>query len=543
MQGKIEKSTRKRAAPTKYVSPNQLVLEGFETPFAQQLTNQNRWVKLSKVIPWDLIVSKYDNLFLSNEGRPPINGRVVIGAIVIKHILNISDRETILQIQENMFLQYFLGFSSFTNEAPFSSSLFVSIRERLSGEVMNGINDVVAAHGIEMEMQKQESASTAKDKKGKESSEDKEGNKHEPDNDLERCISEGADSEKSEENKIPVIPNQGSLLMDATVAPQNITYPTDLKLLNAARKKSEEIIDKLHKTNIHGVVKVRTYRKVARKKFLNAAKKKQQSKKEIYKANGSQLRFLRRNIKHITYLLSKYEQEKINHKLNEKNLTYIKTINTVYEQQKAMHEQGVHTVENRIVNIHQPYVRPIVRGKQGKKVEFGSKIHVSLVKGFTYLDKLSWDNFNESGCLMDSVNEYKKRHGFYPEKVLADQIYCNRENRRALKELGIKLMGKPLGRPTKEALSNQVSPGERNPVEGKFGQAKVAYGLDNIKAKLKTTSEFWIAAIILVLNLVNLTRLASLCLYELKTKIVKVNLVIQLMLDKKYAINSYTQLL
>jgi IS5 family transposase len=73
--------------------------------------------------------------------------------------------------------------------------------------------------------------------------------------------------------------------------------------------------------------------------------------------------------------------------------------------------------------------------------------------------------------------KYRTRFGFYPEKVLVDKIYCTRENRNYLKDLGIQLQAKPLGRPRKEALLNQVSPGERNPVEGKFGQAKVAYGM------------------------------------------------------------------
>ena len=76
-------------------------------------------------------------------------------------------------------------------------------------------------------------------------------------------------------------------------------------------------------------------------------------------------------------------------------------------------------------------------------------------------------------------------------------------------------MAKPLGRPSKEALLNPVRPGESNPIEGKFGQAKVGYGLANISAKLKTTSESWIAAIILVLNVVNLTRLNLLLLCEI----------------------------
>ena len=108
-----------------------MVLEGFETPFEQKLTAQDRWVKLSKLIPWDDIVGIYNRQFSSSEGRPPINGRIIIGAVIIKHLLNLTDDETILQIQENMFMQYFLEYTSFSNEAPFDSSLFVDIRKRI----------------------------------------------------------------------------------------------------------------------------------------------------------------------------------------------------------------------------------------------------------------------------------------------------------------------------------------------------------------------------------------------------------------------------
>jgi hypothetical protein len=138
----------------------------------------------------------------------------------------------------------------------------------------------------------------------------------------------------------------------------------------------------------------------------------------------------------------------------------------------------------------------------------------------TFLDDFSWDAFNEGTRLKNSVEKYKERLGYYPKEVLADKIYCNRENRAYLKEKGIILKAKPLGRPAKVALSNQVSPGERpesfartgeaNPVEAKFGQAKTAYGLDRIKARLSNTSESRVASIILVLNLVHLAEVALL---------------------------------
>ncbi len=507
---KISKSTRKRASTPQYVSPNQLTITGFETPFEQHLSSNNRWVKLSHLIPWDKIVSQYDMQFRSSEGRPPISGRVVIGAVIIKHMLALTDRETIQQIQENVFMQYFLGYSSFTNEAPFSPSLFVEIRERLNLKILSGINDLIVQHSFE----NQATSDLGKSIIHKEDEEkDKmEGDKHSDSTKNNTNDHRLPDAPEAREQSTPS--HKGKLLMDATVAPQNITFPTDLKLLNAARKKSEQLIDKLYNPHIHEREKPRTYREIARKEFLNTAKKKSKSQKEIYKANGKQLRFLRRNLSHIEALLQAYQTKGIEPKLKQKDYAYLQTIEMVYQQQLEMFTNRSHRVENRIVNIHQPYVRPIVRGKESKKVEFGSKLQVSLIAGFALLDKLSWDNFNEGQYLQNSVEAYRSRFGFYPEEVLADQIYCNRENRKYLKNLGIKLRAKPLGRPSSEALSIPVSPGERNPIEGKFGQAKVKYGLANIGAKLKSTSESWIATIILVLNLVNLTRLNLLRLIQ-----------------------------
>ena len=118
-------------------------------PFEQQLTTENRWVKMGKAIPWDSKVVYYDKLFTATEGRPPISGRVILGAMMIKHIEGLSDRATILHIQENMFMQYFLGYTSFTNEEPFSDTLFVEIRKRLSLDLLSKINEVIALHCLQ----------------------------------------------------------------------------------------------------------------------------------------------------------------------------------------------------------------------------------------------------------------------------------------------------------------------------------------------------------------------------------------------------------
>ena len=229
------------------------------------------------------------------------------------------------------------------------------------------------------------------------------------------------------------------------------------------------------------------------------------------------MRYLKRNLQHIKDLKAIYGTNKINILLKKRDIVYVAIIALVYEQQSTMHQTKTKSIGGRIVNIDQRYERPIVRGKEGKKAELGSKLQVPLRNGSTFLDKLSWNNFNERTYLVASVEKYKERFGYYSAGVLAHKIYCTRENRQRLKELQIELRAKPLGRPEKKAKSNLVSPGERNPMEGKFGQSKVGYGLDNIKVKLQTTSESWIASIILVVNLVNLTRLIACCLNYLYT--------------------------
>jgi hypothetical protein len=471
VQGIIEKVKRKHAPTPAYTSPNQLTLDAFKSPFERELNPNNRWVVLAELIPWDEISSLYlKNVPVSNTGRPWLNPRIVIGSLIIKHICNLDDREAVDQIAENIYMQYFLGYTSFIKEPPFDASLFVDFRKKLGMDSLNAISEKIAELKANFVSQNENRKPEKED---------------------------GDSSDSDNLSNFSQVENKGKIIFDATACPQDIAYPTDLDLLSDAREKSEQLIDKLYNPVLHGG-KPRTYRKIARHRYLKTAQKKNRTHKEIRKVTGSQLRFLKRNLNSINRLLDSYKTIP----LKPKNYKYFLVINTLYDQQKEMYSNGVHRIDDRIVSIHQPHVRPIVCGKSQAKVEFGAKIHLSLIDGISFLDELSWDAFNEGSHMMEYIEKYRNRFGFYPKEVLADQIYCNRINRAALKEKGIKLLAKPLGRPS--AVQQHVSPGERNPIEGKFGQAKTAYGLNRVKARLRETSESWIACIILVLNLVKL---------------------------------------
>ncbi len=283
-------------------------------------------------------------------------------------------------------------------------------------------------------------------------------------------------------------------------------------MLNTSRENLERIIDVLYNTAVDGT-KPRTYRRIARKKFLNFSKKKRKSKKEIRRGVKAQLQYVRRDLKIINQLLSEPGREKL---LSKRDRELLETINKVYEQQKWMYDNKTHSCPQRIVNIFQPWVRPIVRGKDKNKTEFGAKINISEVNGFCRVDTFSWEAYNEGGDVEKQVENYKILYGCYPKVLLADKIFLTRLNRIFLKEKGIEIYGKPLGRPTaspqetpSQKYRKKKKAAQRNHVEGKFGQGKRGYLLNNIKARLPETSESWINAIIFVMNLTKLLQVAE----------------------------------
>jgi IS5 family transposase len=181
-------------------------------------------------------------------------------------------------------------------------------------------------------------------------------------------------------------------------------------------------------------------------------------------------------------------------------------VTEVYRQQSWLTKNKKQSIEDRIVSLSQPHIRPIVRGKAGKPVEFGAKLSVSCCEGYVFLDRISWDNFNESGDLKSQIEAYYKRTGYYPESVHVDRIYRTRENRAWCKDRGIRISGPPLGRPPAHVSQEQkkLSSSDekiRNWIEGKFGQAKRRFSLSHVMTKLSHTSGTAIAITVLVINL------------------------------------------
>lgn len=454
-------------------NPNQLKFENFYLPFGGYLRSDNRWVILAKQIPWHQIEQAYGELFCDDNGCPAKSARMALGALLIKERLGTSDRETIQQIAENPYLQYFLGLMEYQDAPPFDHSMMTHFRKRFDKEMLKDINESIVDGVIE---------------------------------DTENCevVPSAVKDESSNDNANDPPSNKGKMIVDATCTPADIAYPTDVSLLNEAREKSEEIIDAMHEPFIGVRKKPRTYRQKARKAYLAVAKQKKPGYKKIRKTIGQQLRYLKRNLGHIETMAEEGSLKYLSKRL----YRLLLVIKELYRQQLWMYENRTHSISDRIVSLYQPHVRPIVRGKAKSPVEFGAKVSISLVDGFSFVEKIGWDAYNESCDLIEQIKRYKQRFGFYPRSVHVDKIYRTKDNRRFCKKHGIRLSGPPLGRPPEQAdvlkeqkkLQRQDEV-DRIAVEGKFGQGKRRFSLARVMTKLAQTSEVSIMITFIVMNL------------------------------------------
>ena len=444
----------------------QLSFINFNTTCGMQLDMNNEWIRITKRLPWRAWEELYRVMFPSSTGNVAKPCHMVLGSLILQMRMGFTDRDLVKQIQENPYYQYFIGLEAFQHTEPFARTLLVEWRKRVD------LSFVIRANDLLYDATPQSFAFRRKPGKSR----------------------------------------YGTLLAtqicDATVAPQYIRYPQDTSLLNEARVKLEGMIDFF--CAMYGLQKPRMYRKVAHKEYLSFAKSKRPSKERIRSTVKAQLAYVRRDLGYIDEFMHQgYAPAR-------KQINNIITIHLLYEQQKYMYENNTHKVENRIVSISQPYVRPIVRGKAKTPTEFGAKLHLSIDEtGFGRIEYLSFDAFNEEPMLIDALNAYKYRNGCYPERVLVDRIYHTRENIRFCKENDIRISGPKQGRPTtddktlrKEERQATRDNADRIEVERYFSTAKRRNGMGLINKKREDTSLSTIAMSVLVTNIFGSFRLA-----------------------------------
>ena len=420
-------------------------------PFGGSLNADNDWIKLAGLVPWAELEAVYRRYFCADRGRPAKECQLICGLLIAKHRESLSDRRVVKLLAENPYVQFFCGFDQFdTGGKIIHPSLLSKMRRRLGREFF--------------------------------------------------ALFEGEVFRVLVEHNLIRAREQ---LVDATVVPANISYPTDCKLLNEAREWLCKTILRVKRQAGIGE-QIRTYRRVGKWAYMDFTKRRKKTKRYIRKVQGQMLRFVRRNLGQIEELLERMpaELEEFKENVAEK----VAVIRCLYAQQREMWEKRVKRVENRIVSIHRPRIRPMVRGKDGKDVEFGPKALLSVVDGYGFLDHFSFDAFNESGHLQDSVEQYEERFGRKPKVVIADQIFGTKDNRRYLKDEEIAAAFKPLGRPRgqpdkKEKAWMKRQQKKRNGIEGLIGTGKTRYGLERILYSIPDGEEIWVRMGLMGMNL------------------------------------------
>jgi len=477
----------------------QLSIEEFHLPFGGTLDPQNRWVLLSALMPWEELEHSYASQFSPTVGAPAKPLRLAFGALFIKQRLSLTDEETVHQIRENAYIQFFLGFSGYSNKVPFDPSMMVHFRKRFSDEDLRLINELVVQRGKEMLI---------------------ESIKNQVDDDDSDQQGPNAGDQLSLDDLVkpadwPEEQNWGTLSIDASCTPADITYPTDLKLLNEARESTEKVIDDLCKQNAGFVShRPRYHRGKARAHFLSVAKQKKPRRRKLKAAIRRQLGYLQRNLEAIDALIASGARLSA---LKRHWWQKLLACSELHRQQSDLINSQTRSIPDRLVNLVQRQVRPIVRGKARAAVEFGAKISISVQNGFPFLHRISWNAYNEGSDLISQAEKYKQDNGCYPERICADRIYINSKNRHYCTRNGIRLSGKRLGRPPKDpevnaAQKQQLSADQRrrNEVEGVFGSGKRKYSLKLIMARLTHGAETSISMAFLVMCAEKILRLLRL---------------------------------
>lgn len=479
----------------------QLSIEEFHSPFGGKLDPNNRWVLLHKMIPWMSLERHYAPQFTAKTGAPAKPFQMAFGAVYIQQRLGVTDRETVELITESPYLQFFIGLSGYQPLPPFDPSMMVHFRKRIGPDLIKVCNDLTKASGIAMVQEL-------------------------------LAASEYGDASDSEERKqltaieeeLGVKPaslepgsNWGTLILDATCVPDDIPYPVDLRLLDEARGITEKVIDELFKQLQSKIDrKPRCNRDKARNLFLAISKKKKPNRQEIRDAKRFQLHEISRNLRVIDGMI---HCGAVLSALGSQLYRKLLVASEVHRQQQEMYDADSRRIDDRIVNLSKPHVRPIVRGKAGKKTEFGAKISISDDNGFVDVDRISWDNYNEANDLIERAEQYKEDRGYYPARICADSIYMTSVNKKFCAANGIRLSG----RPRKKQVEAEVQTAEqqelfksdlrkRSVIEGRIGTSKRKYGLDRIMTKLVETSRTVITMAFFVMNTEKILRLLRLLL-------------------------------
>ena len=424
-----------------------------------KLDENHELIKISKTIDWANLSDKLAQFYCPDNGRPTKPSRAKVGLLILKHLYRFSDDDVIDLIRRDLYAQYLCDVS-FSEAIKFiHPASLVKFRKKIGLKGIKLIEEEVL-----------NSLKRAKLLKGR------------------------------------------KLASEATVVPSNIAYPTDVSLLEKARQKAAQYLGKVKGL---GAKTYRTYKRAAKKIFVQYQKIRCHTIKSRKKAQKQIRQFSQRNIRQLeeavnnvklsiknTGLEAINSADKAKKQFIEKAQEFLDTASKILTQQKDIYQAL--PVKERIVSVHQPHIRPMVRGKYPVNVEFGPKILLNLKNNFLFLEHLSFNNTSDSQLLDTSLKGYKGRFGFFPTQLAADRGFWPKENRQLaenynIKKIAIENKGKSSylkGKPFRERLRRL-----RCSIEAKISLAKRKYGLSRACYNIQNGEEIWVRLGLIAMNL------------------------------------------
>ena len=292
----------------------------------------------------------------------------------------------------------------------------------------------------------------------------------------------------------PYMKDLDTMYTDATCYESEMRYPTDQKLLWECIEKGYALMcEASRKLEVH---RPRTKFLDVEKANLTYRKQRKHTKSQTRKITRRLLDLLGKILKE----LRKMEREHTEASLfSERESQTIAVITTVYRQQHNHFRSGDarESIPNRIVSVNKPYVRPIVRGKEAKNVEFGAKCNNILVDGLSFIEKLSFNAFNEGTRLPHCIKMHKRLFGVEVKKIGGDASYAGNTNRELCTSNGIHTSFVQKGKRAKEKrekdfVREDLARVRATTMEGSFGTQKEHYSMRRIKARMKMTEILYI---------------------------------------------------
>ena len=417
-----------------------------DMPFADMVYDKEHpLLKLSDAIHWENLTAGLSVFYSARQGRPTIALRAQAGTLMLKHIKNLSDREAVRYVQENIYAQRFCGLSptQASNHMNAASGL-THFREQIGSGGMALIQEVLT------------------------------------------CAAKGKRMARGDK-----------LILDTTCVPLDIHYPTDIRLLERCRQALIGLMKEAKRMGMEVVY--RTYSRMARKMFVTFSKLTKPKEKTRRRVHKQLFQFVRRNFKQLEEMREVAGRllgprcptdpviRRFLQKLKETEIT----VRTILHQQGLVRRGIVH-IHDRIVSFHRTRVRPIVRGKVPVSCEFGPKILVGVVRGCVYVADAFWNNVADATLAIPGIRWFKTRFGRLPKECLGDRGFYAQWRVRCLTAIGIRVGFQERGKAVEKTATSRRMIRQRLCIEAFISLAKRKFGWDRCRARRPDHEISWI---------------------------------------------------